>query len=581
MELNENDIDPRRQAMYLYWQGYRISRIAEFLGEKPATVHSWKRRDEWDSYSPLQQIEHTTAARYNQLVGKSHKDPGDFKELDLLGRQMERHARIGRFGETGRESDLNPNVERRTEERKKPTRNHFSDEQIADLEAAFHAIIRPYQKKWFDNRYQDIRAILKTRQCGATWYFAREALLGAVKDGRNKIFLSASKSQALVFRREIIKFARQVGVKLSGNPIVLSNGAELHFLGTNASTTQSYNGDLYVDEFFWISGFKEIQNTASGMATLDDMHITYMSTPSTYSHDAYGLWSGADYNRDLPAAERVEIPTTHDRLKDGLLCADGIWRQILTIYDAVAGGMKASPEKLRRKNTGVNFDNKYMCQFLDDSESVFPFSLLRSRMVDAMEKWRDFKPWANRPLGDRPVWIGYDPSSTGDSCGCAVVAPPRFAGEPFRVLERYQWHEPNFQAQADKIRELTQRYNVTHIGIDETGGIGRAVAQIVKTFYPMVESMHYNAAMKTDLIVKARSVIEGRRIEFDYGHTDIAQAFMAIRKIVTPSGKYVSYETSRSEEISHGDVAWAVMMALIHEPMSGYEENSQGLMEIY
>ncbi|EAV3689697.1 oxidoreductase [Salmonella enterica] len=581
MELSENDIDPRRQAMYLYWQGYRISRIAEYLGEKPATVHSWKRRDGWENYSPLQQIEHTTAARYNQLVGKFHKDPGDFKELDLLGRQMERHARIGRFGETGRESDLNPNVERRTEERKKPTRNHFSDEQIADLEAAFHGIIRPYQKKWFDNRHQDIRAILKTRQCGATWYFAREALLGALKDGRNKIFLSASKSQALVFRREIIKFARQVGVKLSGNPIVLSNGAELHFLGTNASTAQSYNGDLYVDEFFWIGGFKEIQNTASGMATLDDMHITYMSTPSTYSHEAYGLWSGADYNRDLPAAERVEIPLTHDRLKDGLLCADGIWRQMLTIYDAVAGGMKASPEKLRRKNTGVNFENKYMCQFLDDSESVFPFSLLRSRMVDAMEKWRDFKPWANRPLGDRPAWIGYDPSSTGDSCGCAVVAPPRFAGEPFRILERYQWHEPNFQVQADKIRELTQRYNVTHIGIDETGGIGRAVAQIVKTFYPMVESMHYNAAMKTDLIVKARSVIEARRIEFDYGHTDIAQAFMAIRKIVTPSGKYVSYETSRSEEISHGDVAWAVMMALIHEPMSGYEEDSQGMMEIY
>ncbi|EGU5881425.1 hypothetical protein HBY09_000520 [Salmonella enterica] len=58
-------------------------------------------------------------------------------------------------------------------------------------------------------------------------------------------------------------------------------------------------------------------------------------------------------------------------------------------------------------------------------------------------------------------------------------------------------------------------------------------------------------------------------------------ASMAIRKIVTPSGKYVSYETSRSEEISHGDVAWAVMMALIHEPMSGYEEGSQGMMEIY
>ncbi|EFO9573057.1 oxidoreductase, partial [Salmonella enterica] len=83
---DENHTDPRRRAMHLYWQGYRISRIAALTGEKPATIYSWKQRDKWDSYSPLQQIEHTTAARYNQLVSKEHKEPGDFKELDLLGR---------------------------------------------------------------------------------------------------------------------------------------------------------------------------------------------------------------------------------------------------------------------------------------------------------------------------------------------------------------------------------------------------------------------------------------------------------------------------------------------------------------
>jgi hypothetical protein len=34
------DLDPRRQALLLYFQGYRIARIAEMLGEKAATVHS-------------------------------------------------------------------------------------------------------------------------------------------------------------------------------------------------------------------------------------------------------------------------------------------------------------------------------------------------------------------------------------------------------------------------------------------------------------------------------------------------------------------------------------------------------------
>ncbi len=36
------ELDPRRQALLLYFQGYRIARIAEMLGEKAATVHSWK-----------------------------------------------------------------------------------------------------------------------------------------------------------------------------------------------------------------------------------------------------------------------------------------------------------------------------------------------------------------------------------------------------------------------------------------------------------------------------------------------------------------------------------------------------------
>ncbi|MFL6612603.1 MAG: terminase gpP N-terminus-related DNA-binding protein [Pantoea agglomerans] len=48
--LREHDIRPRRtrsrrQALLLYSQGYRITRVAEMLGEKPATLHSWIKRD--------------------------------------------------------------------------------------------------------------------------------------------------------------------------------------------------------------------------------------------------------------------------------------------------------------------------------------------------------------------------------------------------------------------------------------------------------------------------------------------------------------------------------------------------------
>ena len=39
--------DHRRHAKHLYWQGYRVCEIAELIGEKEKTLHSWKARDEW------------------------------------------------------------------------------------------------------------------------------------------------------------------------------------------------------------------------------------------------------------------------------------------------------------------------------------------------------------------------------------------------------------------------------------------------------------------------------------------------------------------------------------------------------
>jgi uncharacterized protein YjcR len=57
-----------------------------------------------------------------------------------------------------------------------------------------------------------------------------------------------------------------VDVELKGDPMTLSNGACLYFLGTNARTAQSYHGNLYLDEYFWIPKFQELRKVASGMA---------------------------------------------------------------------------------------------------------------------------------------------------------------------------------------------------------------------------------------------------------------------------------------------------------------------------
>ena len=576
--------DPRRQAALLFWQGFSVPQIAEQLQVKRPTVQSWKQRDKWEETAPLNRVEFTLEARLIQLYAKPDLTAHDFKVADFLARQMERLARVNRYGQTGNEADLNPNAANRNKgEKKKPKKNFFSEEAIEKLEEIFRDQSFEYQLEWWRaGLAHRIRHILKSRQIGATFYFAREALLQALKTGHNQIFLSASKTQAYVFRKYIIAFARQAGVELTGDPIVLgNNGAELMFLGTNANTAQSHNGDLYVDEIFWIPNFQKLKRVAGGMSSQEHLRTTYFSTPSSLAHGAYPFWSGEQFNKGRnDKSERVDIDISHAALAKGVACPDGQWRQIVTIEDALAKGCTLfNIDTLKRENSVEEFRNLFMCEFVDDKASVFPFEELQRCMVDSLEKWEDYQPFADRPFGHRPVWIGYDPSLRGDSAGCVVIAPPVVAGGRFRILERHQWKGMDFAQQAESIRELTQKYTVEYIGIDATG-LGQGVFQLVRSFYPAAREIRYTPEMKTAMVLKAKDTIRRGCLEYDVSATDLTQSFMSIRKTMTSSGRSSTYEASRTEEASHADLAWATMHVLINEPLTAATgEQSSSIME--
>ncbi|GLZ21339.1 hypothetical protein Bpla01_48680 [Burkholderia plantarii] len=369
LPADSSDFDPRRRARDLYWQGYRIARIAELLGVKPATLYSWKKRDGWDETEPVDRVNMTIEAQLIKLVTKEAKEGRDFKEIDLLTRQLERLR--SRSANDAKVSASGSGGTRRS--RSSDGRNAFSEAQIEQLNDAFLESIFDYQRAWYRAGFKErIRNILKSRQIGATWYFAREALLDALNTGRNQIFLSASKAQAHVFRQYIVQFAKDaVGVELKGDPMVLPNGATLYFLGTNARTAQSYHGNLYFDEYFWVPRFQDLRNVASGMAIHSQWRQTYFSTPSSLAHDAYPFWSGALFNRGRPKDQRVSIDISNAALAAGRACADGQYRQIVTVEDAVRGGCTLFDlERLKLEYSADEYANLLLCQFIDDSLSV-------------------------------------------------------------------------------------------------------------------------------------------------------------------------------------------------------------------
>ncbi len=575
-------IDAERQARSLYWRGWGVTQIADELGLKRPTVEAWKQRRKWDEAPSLSKIEDALECRLNTLIAKDAKTGGDFKEIDLLMRAVVAGARVRRFeAPGGHEGDLNEKVANRNAgERKagKP-KNHFTTEQVEQLEQLFHDELFGYQEDWWGAKDQRTRMILKSRQIGATWYFAREALLDALRGGGNQIFLSASKNQAHIFRNYIVQFAARAGVKLQGDPIVLTAdtipqgepAAELIFLGTNARTAQGYHGNFYFDEFFWTYGFEELNKVASAMAMHKRWRRTYFSTPSTIAHQAHPYWTGERRNRRVKKADRIEIDVSHARLQAGVLCEDQIWRQIVTIEDAAARGCDLfNIDELRIEYAPDEFANLLMCGFVDDSLSAFKFNELQRCGVDAMVDWPDVDMLAKRPVGNREVWAGYDPQESvdGDNAALVIALPPEGPAGKFRLLERHQI-KGDFQAQAEFVKARLARYNCTYLGIDKKG-VGAAVYQLLRDAKVRgVVAIEYSLEVKTGLVMKAQHSFARQRIEYDRGWIDLQSAFLSIKKALTQSGKSVTFKASRTESVGHADLAWAAMHIFINEPLDG------------
>ena len=130
------------------------------------------------------------------------------------------------------------------------------------------------------------------------------------------------------------------------------------------------------------------------MASQKHLRSTYFSTPSTLGHGAFPFWSGELFNKGRKhASEHVEIDISHSALAAGKLCDDGQWRQIVTIEDALRGGCNLFDlDVLKRENSAEDFRNLFMCEFVDDSASVFPFEELQGCMVDSLVEWTDVNP---------------------------------------------------------------------------------------------------------------------------------------------------------------------------------------------
>ncbi len=572
----------REAAADLFWQGFTLTEIEQRLSIPYSTLAGWRAREKWDTHPVSVLVDVSLSARIKVLLRKEPKTAQDFEELAFLMGQQRRYelhrARIdslmAKNGEV-RAKDGNPKLSQRGR-KASAEKNSFTEEQLDQLRTNFFGRLFGYQKRWWANREQRTRNILKSRQIGATWYFAFEALMDALETGRNKVFLSASKNQAFIFRDYIKAFADEVGVSLEGSDrIKLANGAMLRFVSTNASTAQGFNGDLYVDEYFWIAKYKTLRKVASGMASQSRWHLTYFSTPSAITHEAYTFWDGTHFNsRSRPKSQHLHLDVSAEALREGRLDPDGQWRNVVTILDAEAQGCNLfNIAQLRIEYTPEEFDNLFLCVFVDDTASLFSFEKLVALLVTPEQRWPDVDFQASRPYGALPVWLGFDPSLTIDRTSCVVLAPPSGSHSKFRILERFQWHGKGFEYQANQIKSLLERYNVQELAIDITG-IGHGTAEHVRAFFPRLKEVTFSQDTKAELITKGLDVVETKRLEIPDDYLDIIKSMLQLY-ISTSDGGSLAYKARRNAETGHADLAFALLLALSFEKMN-YSNRRKG-----
>ena len=576
-KLDENPIynQVQTQALGLYLRQYETKEIADELEVNPRTVQQWISKFGWKKMRDDAPVELMLRQRIAYLLWIDRKHAEQLSELEMLLEQKHKRdeAAVRKKRKASQGDGGNGAPRGRPNNKVKNDISGITAEMLAEFrEKTFFQYQKDIREHKCNDSINEFRFYLKSRQIGLTYYFAFEAFEDAILNGDNQVFLSASRKQSEIFKNYIRRFALEIGdVELKGkDELWLSNGACLNFLSTNARTSQGFNGHLYFDEVFWIPKFQELDDLAGGMSIHAKYRTTYLSTPSTTAHEAYPKWSGP---------KELGIDISHKALKKGAMGVDGIFRQMITVDDAIKGGANFfNMDKLRRKYPIKSiFDNLLRCVFLDDSASFFNITALLACKTNT-SKWKDVHLERERPAGDEEVLVGYDPRGGGqgegaDDAGLVVSLKPKKKGGVFRFLERIRLKGSSYEEQARAIKKITEKYNVVHLEMD-VGGVGSAVAELVRKFYPSLKEVDYSPEVKRMMAYKAREIINAGRLQFGDDWDDVVHSFLMIRQHTTKASNQITMVSNRTKKGSHADLAWAAMHVLHWEPIDILNDNT-------
>ena len=342
----------------------------------------------------------------------------------------------------------------------------------------------------------------------------RDALL-------NKKYLalcvSASERQAM----NVLQYAYQQIKPLSPGfreetktSFILANGSAVYSLPNNANTVRGFKADhVYLDEFAHFQDDKAMLEAILPSVSRGG-RLTAVSTPLGKRGEFWRIWSEDD------KFSHHEYPHT--------VCPD------LVIED------------MRGTLDEVSFEQEYCCQFIDESQSFFPYDLILSCVDDNLINKTAYE-------GENPIYVGVDFGKLIDST--VIVALEK--GEALsRVLHIEEFQGTNFSEQLAFLEHIAIALKATRVSIDATGYGVPLLEQTQNKLGPVVEGVTFTNAVKERMITELRVAFEGRTIKIPRNQNLINQLH-SLERTVSNIGT-VRY---RHEEGKHDDYVWALALA--------------------
>ncbi len=404
------------------------------------------------------------------------------------------------------------------------------------------SILLPYQQEALEEiEKHKYSVLLWSRQTGKSFLLSYFAIKRCIELNNHKVVvISPSERQSKEFMDKVrlhITALKLSGIQFFEDAVAnvlearFPNGSRIIAVPSKPETVRGFTGDVIMDEAsFFDKGHEVYQAVFPTITRRKEYKLIAISTPRSKKDIFYFLWETA---------------------KD-----DPLWyRMKLTIYDAVAKGLKIDPEELKR---GIKNDRawktEYLCEFLDEDEVLLPYQVIQSCeeekiIVDDLRKLE----------GD--IYVGIDIARRHDLTVIAVLE--KISNTLFlrklEILQNLPFSE-QFKI-IDHISAFARK-----VAIDETG-IGMQIAEeLERKWGDKIIRIYFTNRIKEELAERLKVAFQDRVIRIPPDN-DLREDLHSVRRTVSDAGN-VKYEGSTQD--SHADRFWAIALSVY---ASSQEEN--------